>query len=526
MRKALFLTLTLCVMASPLAAQSHFQRGDSNNDGAINIGDATYTLGFLFSGGPVPPCQDAADFNDDGALNIADAVATLGYLFSGGAAPAAPWPVFEADPTVDGLGCKPNIVAVTGILPSGTVAWTADTTYRLEGEVIVAAGTTLNIQAGTTILGDFETQGYLVVEIGGVINCNGNAANPVVFTSEMLVGSRAQADWGGVIILGGGANNIPGGIGMAEGVTSGGIYGGDPFDTTTGSGSIRYTRIEFGGTDISPNNEINALSMFGVNNETTFEYIQTKNNRDDGFEWFGGDADLKWGIASGIGDDSFDFSFGWSGRGQYWVAHHNDVFAETDKPDNGFEVDNQEDPLLYMATPRTNGSISNLTLVGDTTDSDTDLAFQWRRGCASTVINFIATGWQDAIIDIDDAETTMVFDGTQLVMEYGIANLDSGGELINTEGDATDVFGQDLWDFIGANPANGTANNVISAMEPLTDGFNVTAPNFRPIAGLPVGTNANTYFGDAFFDAVDYRGAVAPAGADWTQAPWISYQEN
>jgi hypothetical protein len=58
--------------------------GDANNDRSINIADAVFLLGYLFSGAKAPDCKKAADANDDKSLNIADAVTILGYLFSGG----------------------------------------------------------------------------------------------------------------------------------------------------------------------------------------------------------------------------------------------------------------------------------------------------------------------------------------------------------------------------------------------------------------------------------------------------------
>ncbi len=83
-----------------------FRRGDVNSDGSINIGDAVSLLGFLFSGGVAPSCDDSADTNDDGSMNIGDAVYLLGFLFSGGAAPPAPGDACGLDPTdTDPLDC-------------------------------------------------------------------------------------------------------------------------------------------------------------------------------------------------------------------------------------------------------------------------------------------------------------------------------------------------------------------------------------------------------------------------------------
>ena len=83
-----------------------FRRGDVNSDGARNIADAIYLLGFLFSGGEEPSCMDAGDVNDDGAGNIADAIYLLGFLFSGGPDAPAPGDNCGLDPTdTDPLDC-------------------------------------------------------------------------------------------------------------------------------------------------------------------------------------------------------------------------------------------------------------------------------------------------------------------------------------------------------------------------------------------------------------------------------------
>ncbi|MEM7261463.1 MAG: carboxypeptidase regulatory-like domain-containing protein [Planctomycetota bacterium] len=82
-----------------------FDRGDCNGDGALDIGDAIFILGALFSGGPEGDCADACDVNDDGAKDIGDAIYALGNLFSGGPNPPAPFGACGPDPTDDPLDC-------------------------------------------------------------------------------------------------------------------------------------------------------------------------------------------------------------------------------------------------------------------------------------------------------------------------------------------------------------------------------------------------------------------------------------
>jgi len=81
-----------------------FLRGDSNNDGILDLGDAVTSLDIIFFGLPAA-CKDASDWNDDGRVDISDPIATLGYIFGGTAAPAAPFPLCGTDPIFDSLDC-------------------------------------------------------------------------------------------------------------------------------------------------------------------------------------------------------------------------------------------------------------------------------------------------------------------------------------------------------------------------------------------------------------------------------------
>ncbi|MGE4618616.1 MAG: hypothetical protein AAEJ04_02265 [Planctomycetota bacterium] len=89
---------------------ANFTRGDSNNDGGIDIGDAVFSLGLLFNGKGPAACDDACDSNDDGSHDIADPVRVLSFLFSGsGPMPAPTHPNCGTDPTDDSLECDDSI---------------------------------------------------------------------------------------------------------------------------------------------------------------------------------------------------------------------------------------------------------------------------------------------------------------------------------------------------------------------------------------------------------------------------------
>jgi hypothetical protein len=76
-----------------------FVRGEVNADEDLNIGDPVSILFYLFSDSLTPVCLDSADADDSGAIDITDAVYLLGFLFTGGPEPPAPFPLPGLDPT-------------------------------------------------------------------------------------------------------------------------------------------------------------------------------------------------------------------------------------------------------------------------------------------------------------------------------------------------------------------------------------------------------------------------------------------
>ncbi len=82
-----------------------FLRGDCNDDGTVDISDATCTLEWLFAEAPEPGCVAALNTNSDDAVNLTDPVSLLNFLFAGGPAPAAPFPDCGPLPAGEQLGC-------------------------------------------------------------------------------------------------------------------------------------------------------------------------------------------------------------------------------------------------------------------------------------------------------------------------------------------------------------------------------------------------------------------------------------
>ena len=396
----------------------------------------------------------------------------------------------------------PNIEVLSGDVTTDRTL-DASKEYIIAGIVSVLDGVSLTIPAGTVLKGSTTVvPSAVLVRQGGQIFSNGTEADPVVFTSGEAVGSRAAGDWGGVVINGRSICNFITADGencVSEGVS--GPYGEQPAVLDDDSGVMTYTRIEFAGYEASFGNELNALTLNGVGSGTELHHIQTHHGLDDGFEWFGGTVDLKYGLATGISDDSFDYSTGWQGRGQFWIAQHSPTNSESD---NGFEVDgNENDP---DATPFTDPTIYNVTLVGGGDGAaNSDVGLLLRLGTSGDIFNAVVMGFQDSGVDIDNAETV----ANGLTVQNSIVGLNA----TDVSADADGVDDEGLM-------ATVAWNNLIGSDPELADPFNLTAPDFRPTAGGNAVTHpAAEPPDDGFFTiGIGFIGGADPAEA----TPWYT----
>ena len=63
---------------------------DANFDRAVNVGDATYLINYIFKGGQAPqPVWESGDADCDGHVNLGDAIYIVNYVFRGGPSPCA-----------------------------------------------------------------------------------------------------------------------------------------------------------------------------------------------------------------------------------------------------------------------------------------------------------------------------------------------------------------------------------------------------------------------------------------------------
>ena len=384
---------------------------------------------------------------------------------------------------------------------------TADKTWVLQGGVFIGNdnknNANITIQAGTKIIGQNGAD-FLVITRGSKIIANGRADAPIVFTAAKESG-RKRGEWGGLILNGNAPINSCGDstqVCEAEGEGSTGVYGGNnPEDN---SGVLRYVRVEFAGYEITPSNELNGIAFQGVGSGTSIEYIQSHMGSDDGIEFFGGTANMKYVVITGAKDDSLDWTSGWRGKAQFIVINQYD-----DAANNGIEADNLSSPM--NADPRSNPTLSNMTLIGaDTGAAKGGEGILLRLGTGAAIYNSIITGFKSSCIDLDDKETfenavrfNSSLERNEIVFEN---NLISCKKNINEE--AGDVFS--LVDFL----MNQSENNLVDAQ----------LNGWTPASSSPALQGGVIPF-DFFFDFVDYIGAVKDESSDWTKG-WTTNARN
>lgn len=383
---------------------------------------------------------------------------------------------------------------------TGTVTWTKDKTYLLDGMVFVNDGQTLTIEAGTVIkgkLGAGANASALIVARGGKIMAEGTASMPIIFTTESdptvresdgtltqstLLDHTQKGLWGGLIVLGkAGLNSTPGETAI-EGIPTTeprGLYGGSA--NTDNSGVIKYVSIRHGGTDIGAGNEINGLSLGGVGSGTTIDFIEIYGNADDGIEFFGGTVEAKHLLVSNTGDDSFDYDEGYRGKGQFWVS--------LNPGDRHGEHDGGTDP--ETATPYATPTIYNATYI----DNTSKLTF--RDNAGGTYSNSILLV---AKIDVEDLAS-----GEDSKSRLDAGDLNIKGNVIDAVTTIVDNNDVDI-----TSHANVDDNTVVST--------GVTTTNPVPASDV----SATGLASDSFIENVSYKGAFS--GSNWAAGWTRSFQ--
>jgi len=418
-----------------------------------------------------------------------------------------------------------QVITLEGKITKDTVL-TAGNTYILKGLVYIKNNSTITIEPGTVVKGQYlDPIGGLVITRGSRIIANGSADKPIVFTSNSP--NPRSGDWAGIVLLGksttnssfngtAGLGEIEGGINNADGD---GLYGGT--DDNDNSGVLKYVRIEYAGFAFLPDKEINSLTMGGVGRGTTIDHVQVTYAKDDAYEWFGGTVDCKYLIAYKTQDDDFDTDNGFRGRVQFGLIIRDSLIADLSNSES-FESDN--DANGSTLTPQTGAIFSNVTSIGPLATLSNNgsgyflAAAQIRRNSAISIFNSAFVGWPTGILldgskgrytELNVADSTLrirncIIAGCKTSVKYA-AN--TGTPSGFTTADALNWFNTPYF-------GNSILTNVSDAK--MVNPFN--AANFDP---TPFGTSPLASGGSFTdpklqqgFTSVTFRGAVAPGGAD------------
>ncbi|MEM7739759.1 MAG: hypothetical protein AAF225_03040, partial [Pseudomonadota bacterium] len=413
-------------------------------------------------------------------------------------------PTFVGENTVDGMtvDCSAADTGTLIIEPGAVIAAKnddaiVDTLVVSPCSTIEAQGTRINPIIFTTLsdLADADVQGT-------DLNLEEAASNGFVDETGAVSFEETTntSRWGGIVINGLAPINdcsdgsATGGTDacIANGEGNSGLYGGS--DAGDDSGTLSFVRIQYAGFPFTDDNELNGLALQGVGDGTTLEFIQIHNNADDGIEFFGGTANVRFLVVSDADDDSIDWTDGWTGSIQYAVVVGDDDGSNSN--DNQIEGDNVgDDP---DADPRSFPTISNFTFVGNGDASagvGSDGGITLRAGTAAVIANGIVSGTREPGISFTQnsgdadvlpeffsvvvAETDLENDGASPVV--GVQAEDDEGNLIGSAVPAS--FVDDFETMTG----DTTRNNVILSNINLINGlFLAGNADIDPTFGFPI----------------------------------------
>jgi hypothetical protein len=419
-----------------------------------------------------------------------------------------------------GEKCDPEANEIVNVNKNITEDTTWDCgTYLLQDIIAVTDDATLTIKPGAVVLGDTDIQGKvkaLVITRGAKIDAKGTKDEPIVFTSGNPEGARTPGDWGGVVLLGKATvnkGNCEEGTGDAcsGGFLQGNIEGLNPNEGTAtyggtddahSCGTLEYVRIEYAGYQLSPDNELNGLTVGGCGTGTKLSHIQVHRGSDDGIEFFGGTAGMDHVVLSGASDDSLDWDLGWRGKAQFVVIHQ-----ATNDGDKGIEADSQGEN--ESAEPRSKPELWNFTMIGNPAKT----ALLLREGTRGTIRNFII---QDFAIGVDLAAMSVDLSEEwpdELSLEESVfSNVKEAGDA-----DAED-------DDKGFNEGEAVEasdrKNVFDVDAEITS-KDLLKPDYKPKGDV----KGKATPGSGFDTKATYAGAMDPDGDDWTKG-WTDYSEN
>lgn len=246
--------------------------------------------------------------------------------------------------------------------------------YLLLGDVFVTDSTTLTIEPGTVIIGDFNTKGSLTISKGSKIIAKGSSTDPIVFTSSRSI--KKPGDWGGLFILGDApTNKFDGEANLSYGLRPSSAksinYGGNNVDSD--SGILSFVRIEYAGKRTKNYGYFNGLTLAGVGQKTIIDNVMVSYCKGNSFNILGGNVNLEKLVSFRSNIHDFEFNYGAQCKIANSLAVKSPYVsgAEASKCLNILAYDLQEEADLSKT--QTAVSAENLTLINISNDLSYDI---------------------------------------------------------------------------------------------------------------------------------------------------------
>ena len=278
--------------------------------------------------------------------------------------------------------------------------------YLLLGDVFVTDSTTLTIEAGTVIVGDFDTKGSLTISNGSKIIAEGTHTDPIVFTSGRSL--KKPGDWGGIFVLGDAPTNKFGNVdalnyGFKPTDATNISYGGE--NTESNSGVLKYVRIEFAGKRTKDYGYFNGLTLAGVGQGTVVENIMVSFCEGNSFNMIGGNLNVNQLISYKSSINDYEFNYGTQCEISNSLAIRSPYAsgAEVSRCLNAIAYDKKED--VDFSKDQTSVQAENLTLVNLSDDLNYDIkiglvneAIYIGEGVSFTIDKSVISGFNPAVI--------------------------------------------------------------------------------------------------------------------------------
>lgn len=314
------------------------------------------------------------------------------------------------------------------------VTFTKDYKWLIDSVVSVTDGASLTVEAGTEVyfrtFSDATRTSRLVIARESHIHANGTRENPIVFTSDKVLGGNpARGDWGGVSIFGAAPTNAGMNV-LLDGFRYGGSANGD------NSGTLRFVRVEYSGKD-----GFHSLGLYGVGSGTRVEYFESYESRNNVMRLRGGRVSLKYIAGIQHGGYGIWIDEGWQGNGQFWLFQTN--IAATLIPVNFWNqarsIELRNDESMFDRQPQTTFRISNVTLIGNgfeegNNNFGTRRGVRIRRGAQGFLHNTIVTEFPNDAVRVEDLPIESL--GVTTVID----NMHVYQNNVNWEQEAKDIF--------------------------------------------------------------------------------------